>query len=140
MGRTSWQASSSGSYWIDIVVGHLPLHLMVDTGLTDPRNELAFALEPGVYDQLRKSHQLSRFRTRISRDASGRYATVETAETPAQLFDPKTGQRVGPVVRLFVSRGASKVPSRVGVPFFHHLKDCRVEWNLAAQDWCIEYV
>src|SRR5687768_10326473 len=114
MGRLSWQGNSAGAYWIDVMVGHLPLNLMVDTGLTDPLNQLGFALQPLVYDQLKQTRQLTRFRTRASRDASGQYATVATAETMAQLFDTRTRQPVGPVVRLFVSRGTLGVPSRVG--------------------------
>lgn len=139
MGHISWQATPSGAYWIDIVVGHLPLRLMVDTGLTDPRNQLGFALDPSTFDQLKQGLQLARFRTRVSRDASGRHAIVEAAETTAQLFDAETDQHAGPIVRLFVSRGMMGVPSRVGIPFFHHLKNCRVEWDLNAQAWSIEY-
>ena len=139
MARISWRATSAGADWIDVVVGGLPLSLMVDTGLTDPRNQIGFVLEPATYDQLKQDRQLSRFRARVSRDASGRHVTVETAETSAQLLDPTTREHAGPIVRLFVSRGAPGVPSRVGVPFFHHLKGCRVEWDFDAQTMLIEY-
>lgn len=140
MGRVSWLAAPGGAYWIDVLLGHLSVRLLVDTGLTDPRNQLGFALEPGIYDQLKQGGQLTHFRTRISRDASGRYVIAEAAETSAQLFDPGTAQQVGPAVRLFVVRGALGVPSRVGIPFFHHLKGCKVAWDLDSQRWSIEYV
>lgn len=139
MAPISWRANSAGAYWIDVVVGSLPLPLMVDTGLTDPRNQIGFALEPATYDQLKQARQLSHFRARVSRDASGKYVTVETAETTAQLLDPTARGHAGPIVRLFVSRGAPGVPSRVGVPFFHHLKGCHVEWDLDAHTMSIEY-
>lgn len=140
MGLISWQANPAGAYWIDVIVGHLALNVMVDTGLTDPRRQLGFALEPPIYNQLKQAGQLVRFCTRVSRDASGQYATAETAETAAQLLDARAGQPAGPIVRVFVCRGASGVPSRVGVAFFHHLSGCRVQWNLDAQTWTIEYV
>lgn len=139
MARISWRATSAGAYWIDVVVGGLPLSLMVDTGLTDPQNQIGFALEPATYDQLKQGRQLSHFRARVSRDASGRYVTVETGETTAQLLDPTTRGHAGPIAHLFVSRGTPGVPGRVGVPFFHRLKGCRVEWDLDAHTMTIEY-
>ena len=53
MARIFWRATSAGADWIGVVVGGLPLTLMVDTGLTDPRNQIGFALEPATYDQLK---------------------------------------------------------------------------------------
>jgi hypothetical protein len=69
MARICWRATSAGAYWIDVVVSSLPLPLMVDTGLTDPRNQVGFALEPAAYDQLKQARQLSHFRARVSREA-----------------------------------------------------------------------
>lgn len=140
MDRISWRAAPQGVYWIDVLVGDFPMCLMVDTGLCDPRNELGIALDPTVYDRLKQERKLSRIRTRVSRDASGRHAASEVAETSAQLYDVANSRPVGPAVRLFVSRGIAKVPSRVGVPFFHHLKGCTVEWNLENQRWSIQFV
>ena len=31
------------------------------------------------------------------------------------------------------------IPSRVGVVFFHKLSGCRVDWELDARSWCLEY-
>lgn len=139
MGRLTWSANPAGAYWIDVAVGNLPLRLMVDTGLTDPRNAIGFALEPAIYEQLKQAQQLSHFRSRVTRDASGRYSTVETAEATAQLLDVGKVQHVGPLARLYVSRGAPGVPNRVGVSFFHHLSGCRVEWDFNARSWSIDY-
>jgi hypothetical protein len=139
MAQVHWQVASSGAYLIDVMVGDIAAQTIIDLGLTDPSNQVGLALDPDIYDRLKQSQQLSRFRARLSRDASGRYSTIETAFTTARLIDPLTGQAVGPAVRLFASRGAPGVPNRVGVPFFHHLSRCSVIWELNRQTWTIEY-
>lgn len=139
MARVCWQAAPNGGYWMDVAVGPRDCRLMVDLGLVDPRNQIGCTLDPSEYDALKQLGLLSGIRTRLSRDASGRYSTIETARTTAQLIDPDTTQRVGPVVRLYVSRGVPSVPGRVGVSFFHGLSGCEVVWDIDARKWCVEY-
>jgi hypothetical protein len=139
MGFVSWQASVTGHYWIDVAVGNQDLRWMVDTGLVDPLNRVGFDLEPSVYDQLKVSGQFQRIQYRNYHDASGGLVQRESGLITAQLIDPHSHQRLGPVVATFVARGFPGVPSRVGLVFFHGLKGCRVIWNLERKTWDIEY-
>jgi hypothetical protein len=42
-------------------------------------------------------------------------------------------------VQVYASRGIAGVPSRVGAVFFHHLRGCRIHWDLNNCEWCVEY-
>ena len=138
MTQTQWPVTADGKYVIDATVGNLELQPMIDLGLTDPAGQVGFALDPTTYDLLKRAGQLTKYRARLCRDASGRFSTIECALTTAHLIHPTTRRQVGPVVRVFVSRGVTAVPNRVGVPFFHLLTGCRIVWNLADRTWCVE--
>ena len=139
MGIACWQAAADGRYWIDVVVGNMDLRAMIDLGMVDPLHQIGFEVEPSIYDQLKQTGQLSGYRMRSRRDASGQSFHTESARTTAQLLDPHNRKRIGPLSRLFVSRGNQGVPSRIGVVFFHNLPRCKVHWDLDARNWCIEY-
>lgn len=139
MGQITYAVAPTGAYFIDVQIGTFEVRVMVDLGLTDPAGQIGFALAPDVFDRLEQARQLSRFRGRISRDASGQYSTIESAESTACPLDPASRQPVGPRARIFVSRGAVRVPNRVGVAFFHQLRGCRVIWELDSRIWRIEY-
>ena len=139
MGQITYNVSPTGAYFINVRVGNLEIPVVVDLGLTDPAGQIGFALAPEIFDRLEQSGQLSRPRGRISRDASGHFSTVKSAESIACLVDPASHQPVGPNTRIFISRGAPSVPSRVGVVFFHRLAECRVIWELDRRSWIILY-
>jgi hypothetical protein len=139
MAQARWQVTADGRYFIDVVIGNYNLRVMVDTGLVDPLDMVGVELEPSIYDRLDQSGALANKRTRVSRNAGGQYSNTRTGLTNVQLFDPITAQPVGPVVRLFASRGRRGLPSRVGVVFFHRLTGCRILWDLDSRGWCIEY-
>lgn len=138
MAQTCWPGTPDGRYWIGVCVGNLPLRVMIDLGLVDPRDLVGFELDPAAYDQLRQAGHLSRFQSRSRRDASGRVVQSESGLTTAQLICPITRQCVGPTVQLYVLRGFSCVPQRVGVAFFHRLSGCRVFRDLSGREWCID--
>jgi hypothetical protein len=139
MGIACWPAARDGRYWIDVALGNLELPLVVDTGLSDTRHWLGFQVDPAIYDQLKRTGQFVHIDHRTWRDASGRSTRTEAGLTSAQLIDPVSRRRVGPVVRVYVNRGAPKVPNRVGLAFFHRLHGCRVLWELDSRTWCVEY-
>ena len=139
MGQTCWPALGDGRYVIDVVLGNQVLQVMVDTGLVDPLQQVGFELEPSVYDPLDQSGRLTNVRARQSRSTSGRFSTTVCGMITARLFDPVTSQGVGPVVPLFASRGATGVPNRCGLVFFHGLIGCRVSWDLSHRTWSVEY-
>ena len=139
MGQVCWWAQADGSYWIDIALGNRRLRLVIDTGIIDPQNRYAFEIDPALYDSLRTSGQLSSFEYRTQRVASGHKFHLRTGLLEAQLLDPATQQRVGPLVQLYTGRRAPSVPNRVGTVFFHHLTGCRVLWDLDSRSWCVEY-
>lgn len=62
-----------------------------------------------------------------------------SGQTTAQLLDPTTRQPIGPHMSIEVFRGDSRVPSRVGVVFFHRRAGCRVFWDLEKRSWGVEY-
>ena len=119
MNSIAWSAAPDGRYWIDVILGSVPARLMLDTGLVDPLHQVAFELEPQVYDQLKQSGQLIPAGHRKRRDASGRSMRMQSGWVAARLFDTDSASAVGPRVQLCAWRGFSNVPSRVGVPFFH---------------------
>jgi hypothetical protein len=139
MSQACWPAAADGRYWIDTVVGGQNVRCMVDLGLIDPLGWLGLELEPALYDRLKQLGQLTSFKYRSRRDASGQLVWLESGETRAQLCDPTSQQPVGPVAQLFVGRGAASLPNRVGVVFFHRLPGCKVAWDLDTRLWYIEY-
>jgi len=139
MPRLSWQARSDGLYWIDVALGSRHLSLMMDLGLVDPNDRVAFSLEPAIFNHLRKTRELTQLVHQTHRDASGTYSSTKSGQLTAQLISPITRLPVGPAVRLHVMRGSVGVPNRVGVVFFHHLKGCKVNWDLDNRTWSIDY-
>jgi hypothetical protein len=139
MGQICWQAGAGGRYHIDVFLGNQSVSVMIDTGLVDSAGQVGFELEPALFDQLANSGFLISGGDRKWRNASGVYGLRASGETAAQLRDPSTKARVGPVVRLSATRGTVGLPSRVGVVFFHSLTGCRVLWDLDGQARCIEY-
>jgi hypothetical protein len=138
MTRACWTAATDGSYWFDIALGTLPCRLMLDTGLTDTTGQVAFYIGPAMFDLLERSGQLLAAGSRPRRDSSGRRVRLPAGFIVAQLIEPTTGARIGPPVRCLAVRNFARVPSRVGVVFFHQLRGCRVEWELDARQWCVE--
>jgi hypothetical protein len=112
---------------------------MIDLGLLDLKHKVGFAVDPAVYDLLQRAGQVARSQPRRRRDASGHWSVTVAGIVTAQLIDPATQQRIGPVVRLHALRGVPGVPSWVGVVFFHRLHGCRVLWELNSRTWCVEY-
>lgn len=138
MTRVCWTPNSRGRYEIDIALGSMPERLMIDTGLVDVRNQVAFDLDPSIYDALEQSTHLTPAKPRFRTDASGVRIPMPCGLLQSQLIDPNTGTPLGPVVRALAFRGFAGVPSRVGVAFFHALTGCRVDWDLTARLWCVE--
>jgi hypothetical protein len=139
MGQVIWPAAPDGRYWIDVALGNEEVLCMVDTGLVDPLDRIGFELEPQLFDRLKTQKGVTAFQYRWRRDASGQTVRFECGLTQAQLTDPATRQRVGPIVPTYVCRGSAGVPIRVGAVFFHHLTGCKVKWDLAARVWCVDY-
>jgi hypothetical protein len=139
MNRLCWQVTADGRYRIGIAVGGVATRLMLDTGLVDPKDRVGIELESFFFDRLKQAGLLSNVRPQSRRDASGRYTNQEVAEATAQLIDPATGTRVGPLARIDIMRNPWNVPARVGVVFFHRLTGCRVDWDLDKRLWCVEY-
>jgi hypothetical protein len=128
-----------GRYWLDVALGNQDVSVMLDLGLVDSLHRVGFEVDPTVYDLLMQTGQLVRVTRRSRRDASGQLTWSSSGLTNAQLICPVARQRVGPVVSVHVSRGATGVPSRVGVVFFHLLSGCRVDWDLDQREWCVAY-
>ncbi len=139
MSQLCWTAHPDGSYWIDALIGNQKLPAMVDLALIDPSHLMGASLEPAIYDRLEISGEFPRQHARRSRDASGRYVTIDTALTTIQLLEPKTRNPAGPIVHIYVGRGAPAIPSRVGVAFFHRFSGGRVIWDLKVRTWSIEF-
>ncbi len=139
MARSVWYAASDGRYWLDIVLGRLETEVMIELGLIDPNDQVAFELDPVLFDQLLHRGDMVAGSPRRRRDASGQEVEMATGWLAAQLIDPPTRQRVGPLVPVFALRAPPLVPSRVGVVFFHNLTGCRVDWDLDSRTWCVEY-
>jgi hypothetical protein len=139
MPRVCWRPNSEGRYIIDVAVGGLLFRVMVDTGIVDTGGMTGFEFEAGEFDLLDRDGRLSQYGRTHRTDASGNSTWVKTARTTAQLLDPTLRTNVGPQITLRISRGMPGVVSRVGVVFFHHLTGYRVEWDLTAREWCVEY-
>lgn len=139
MPRLSWPVAPNGRYLIDLSIGGVDLVVMVDTGIADPMQRVGFDLDERDYDRLRSAGLVRATEYRKRHDASGRVIVRESGEVTAQLIDPATRQRVGPLVTVYANRGVKGVVSRVGPVFFHALTGCRVVWELDRKEWCVEY-
>jgi hypothetical protein len=139
MGIACWIAAPDGRYWIDVALGTYETKLMIDVGMVDPQDQVAFEVEAALYDLLVQRRQVHPGPSKRRRDSSGQIVELDCGAVSAQLVDPATRTRVGPAVSLHIVRCFPKVPNRVGVVFFHHLAGCRVEWDLTAREWCVEY-
>jgi hypothetical protein len=139
MGLACWHAGKDGRYWMDIRVANLDLRLLTDSGLVDPLHQVGLAVDATVYDQLKRSGQLTAFQKRSARNASGRITLAEAGLVSAQVIDPVTKMPVGPVIQVYVFRGILGVPHRVGIMILHALRGCKVIWDLNQQTWCVEY-
>ena len=139
MPQVCWQATPDGRYWIDIALGAYHSRLMIDIGMIDPLQKVAFEIEPALYDLLVQRKQIQPKAPKMRRDASGNLVTLDCGEVISQLIDPITRQRVGPVIIADVVRSYPRIPNRVGVVFFHHLTDCSVHWNLNTHLWSVDY-
>jgi hypothetical protein len=95
---------------------------MIDLGLINPLDQVAFELDPVRYDALKQAGALAQFVLRWRRDASGRLAAYDTAMLTAQVVEPAARQRIGPPVSVFAARGAPGLANRLGVVFFHRLR------------------
>jgi len=140
MPRICWQATSDGRYWIDIALGAYDTKLMIDTGVIDPRQRVAFELEPALYDLLVQRNQIKPKGVKRRRDSSGILVNLDCGEVSSQLIDPVSGLRVGPLIVADIVRTFPRIPNRVGVVFFHLLTDCTVHWDLNSRQWCVDYV
>lgn len=139
MPQVCWSASARREFWIVVDLGGQPIQMLIDSGLIDARGQVGFSIGPLLYDQIKqsggfRSHQIH---TRLTAD--GQISSTESGSLDATLICPQTRSRVGPAVTCFVFRGASGVPDRVGMAFFHLLKGCKVNWDLDRRLWCIEY-
>lgn len=139
MPQVCWTSGPKGAYWIDVALGNRDLLLLIDVGLVDPNDRVGIVLESWLYDRLRQGGMLANERYEWYTGATGNQVMFETGEATAQLIDPRTRARIGPLVRVDVGRGSDGVPSRVGVAFFHRLTGCRVLWDLDRREWCVEY-
>jgi hypothetical protein len=138
MPRVTWSASSRGEYWIDVDLGGQPLKVLIDTGLLDAREQVGFSIEQALYDRIKQAGQFHAHLMHARQSADGQIAMTESGSLGAQLISPQTRQLVGPVVHVYVFRGVPGIPDRVGMAFFHHLKGCKVLWDLDKREWCIE--
>jgi hypothetical protein len=127
-----------GEYWIDVDLGGHPAQVLIDTGLIDARGQVGFSVEPTIYDQIKQSGGFRNHQMHARLTADGQISNTESGLLGSRLLDPQSRTSVGPIVDCYVFRGASGVPSRVGMAFFHLLKGCKVHWDLDQRLWCIE--
>jgi hypothetical protein len=139
MPQAQWPFAPDGRYWIDVALAGHGLRVMIDLGLVDPLDRVAFEIDPSLFDALERAGDFSDIERRTRRDASGRLTGFHTGLVAIQLLDPISRQPIGPAVRLYAGRGTSGVPNRVGVVFFHHLVGCQVNWDLDQRTWRIDY-
>jgi hypothetical protein len=139
MPSVSWNANTSGEYWIDVALAGKPFNVLVDSGLIDAKGQVGFSIDSTDYDALSNAGQLVKRKLHTRMMADGGLATTEGGFLDAQLFCPRTQTPVGPVARVRVYRGMPGVPDRVGNVFFHQLKGCKVTWDLDQRTWRIDY-
>lgn len=134
-----WDHRADGWFVIDLLVAGQVHGCRVDTGLVDRSGDMGLELNPVFYDGCLRANRLTPMQRRERRDASGRRIVKDCGIVQAQLFDTTLGIGVGPAVKLLAMRGDSGLDSRVGVVFFHRLAGCRVDWDLSARRWCVQY-
>jgi hypothetical protein len=139
MPHVQWSANPRGEYWIDVNLGGHPLQVFIDTGLIDARGQVGFSIDEALYDNMKQAGGFTSHQMHARLTADGQISLTESGSLEAQLLSPQTGSPVGPIVPVSVYRGASGVPNRVGLVFFHLLKGCKVLWALDPRDWRIEY-
>jgi hypothetical protein len=139
MPQAPWNATPRGEYWIDVSLGGRPLEVLVDTGLIDAKGQVGFSIELALYDSIKNAGGFAHHQMHARLTADGQITLTESGSLHAQLICPQTQNPVGPIVHVFVFRGAAGVPDRVGLAFFHLLKGCKVLWDLDQRSWCVEY-
>lgn len=139
MPQLCWFANARGEYWIDVNLGGRPLEVLIDTGMIDAKGQVGFSVEETLYDAIKVAGGFAAHQIHLRMTADGQITATESGSLDAQLLDPQSQTAVGPVVHVYVYRGAAGVPDRVGPPFFHHLKGCRIVWDLDQRSWTIEY-
>jgi hypothetical protein len=139
MPRACWNATPRGEYWIDVSLGGRPLPVLVDSGLVDAKGQVGFSIDEVLYDGIKKVGGFSSHQMHARLTADGQITLTESGALHAQLICPQTQKLVGPVAPVYVFRGASGVPNRAGLAFFHLLKGCKISWDLDQRSWCIEY-
>ena len=137
MATATWQCTANGRYWLDVLVGSLPVPLMIDTGVVDPEQRVGLELEPQRFAVLQPTGKFSQRALRVRKDAGGQCLPLICAAVDASLSTPGANQPLGPSIRIHVARGVAGVPSRVGLAFFHKLPECRVVWDCAAKTWAM---
>jgi len=137
MPTTSWNANPRGEYWIDVSLGGQHFSVLIDTGLIDSRGQVGFSIDPTLYDRIKQAGGFRSHQSHSRLTASGQISVTESGSLDAQLLSPPSRIPVGPVVDIYVFRGAAGVPDRVGVAFFHLLRGCNVTWDLDQRLWTI---
>lgn len=138
MPRASWASNSRNEYWIDVRLGGKPRLVLVDTGLINRQGVVGFSIDATEYDRIKQAGGFRGFKTHRRLVANGQIVSTQSGSLDAQLISPQTRQPVGPLVHVYVYRGAPGVPDRVGVAFFHMLKGCKVVWDLDQRCWHID--
>jgi hypothetical protein len=138
MPQACWIATPRGEYWIDVSLGGQPLQVFVDTGLVDAKGQVGFSVEETLYDSIKKAGGFRSHQMHARLTADGNISMTESGLLDAQLVWPSPNP-AGPVVSVYIFRGALGVPNRVGMAFFHRLKGCKVLWDLDQRSWPIEY-
>lgn len=139
MPSAGWNANARGEYWLDVSLAGHRLEVLIDTGLIDARGQVGLSLEPTWYDRIKQGGGFQAHQTHSRMTADGQITLTESGSLDAQLISPQTRQPVGPVVYVWVLRGSTGVPDRVGLSFFHLLASCRVMWELDQRLWTVEY-
>jgi len=135
----TWKAGPDGRYWIDAALGSQSLRLMIDLGLVDPADQVGLVVRPGVFETLKRRGELSNLITRFHRSATGHVTSSESGLVRGHLIVPGSELQFGPAIEVYVSCGASNVPDRVGVVFFHRLGEGKATWKFAPQVWEFQF-
>ena len=122
MAHVGWYATPRGEYWIEVRLGSHSLQVLVDTGLIDARGQVGFSVDESLYDHLKQAGEFHSHQMHARLNANGQIALTESGSLDAQLICPTTRNPVGPVAHVAVFRGATGVPDRVGLVFFHLLR------------------
>ena len=139
MPQANWNANARGEYWIDVRLGGHALPVLIDTGMIDAKGQVGFSIDEVLYDAIKKAGGFTSHQMHARLTANGQITVTESGSLDAQMIDPQSQNAVGPIVHVYMYRGAAGVPNRVGVAFFHLLKGCKVLWNLDQRVWGVEY-